>query len=468
MLTHTNSRSLHSARNDKLCQLRLTIEGWVVGVAFGAGGVEGCGVGTVEGAAFGEASGKIGVRDEELAEGYGVGFVFVEELLAGVLVDGFVGDEDSAEDFLEAWADAVGADVFAGGDEGEIAFAELAGDVSEGSLGVGVRDAVQVAPRREVHADAAGAEDGDGGVGALEHEAGAIFDGATVFIGAMVGAVLEELVEEVAVGSVEFDAVEACGLGVLCAATEGFDDALDLASFESARGDEGTLWAQETDCAFSGDGAGRDGKLTVEELGVGDAADVPDLRIDVAASVVNGGGDGLPGFGLLLRPQAGDVGVTDAHGVDGCGLGEDESGARAMGVVVDHDGGGDVVGGAAQAGERGHEDSVGEVEVTELDGVEEGGHFLLLDSLRICLKTEGLTRIYTDETDLRTGKSKNKDKIQGSFMGPAAGPPFRMTTKNEEQRKKQPAEKRSTTVFKQFHKGWMFGRTGRVRRRHNS
>ena len=44
----------------------------------------------------------------------------VEELLAGVLVDGFVGDEDSAEGLFEDGAEAVGADVFAGGDEGDV------------------------------------------------------------------------------------------------------------------------------------------------------------------------------------------------------------------------------------------------------------------------------------------------------------------------------------------------------------
>jgi hypothetical protein len=44
---------------------------------------------------------------------------------------------------------------------------------------------------------------------------------------------------------------------------------------------------------------------------------------------------------------------------------------------------------------------------------------------------------------IRTGKSENNDEIQGSFTGPAAGPPFRMTTENNNR------EKLSTTVFKQ-------------------
>src|SRR5882762_6925495 len=123
----------------------LALEGGVVGVALGAGGVEGCGVGTVEGAAFCESGGQIRICDEEFSEGYGVGFAFVEELLAGLQVDGFVGDEDSAEALLEVWADAVGAGVFAGGDEGDFSLAELVGDVGEGGGVVGVGDAVGVA-----------------------------------------------------------------------------------------------------------------------------------------------------------------------------------------------------------------------------------------------------------------------------------------------------------------------------------
>src|SRR5260370_27936903 len=122
-------------------------EGGVVGVAFEAGGVEGCGVGTVERGVLCEAVGQIGVRDEEFSEGDGVGFAFVEELLAGVLVDGFVGDEDSTEDFFEAWADAVGAGVLAGGAEGEVAFAQTSGDAGAVGGGVVVEAAMDLSRR---------------------------------------------------------------------------------------------------------------------------------------------------------------------------------------------------------------------------------------------------------------------------------------------------------------------------------
>ena len=62
-------------------------------------------------------------------------------------------------------------------------------------------------------------------------------------------------------------------------------------------------------------------------------------------------GDGLPGFGLLSGPEAGDVGVADAEGVDGNAFRDDEAGGGALGIVLGDDGGGDVVVRSAQAGE---------------------------------------------------------------------------------------------------------------------
>src|SRR3984885_1614644 len=320
------------------------LEGGVVGVTLGSGGVEGGRVGSVERRVFAEAGGQVGICDEELAEGHGVGFAFVQELLAGLLINGLIGNEDTAESLFEIRADAVRADVFASGDEGEFALAQFAGDVSERGFVVGVGDAVGVAARGQMHADPSGPEDGDGGGGALEHKAGAIFDGAAVLVGALVGAVLEELVEKIAIGSVKFYAIEACGLGVLRAAAEGFDDLFDLMDFERARSDEGALRAEEADSTLRSDGAGGDRQLAIEEYRIGDAADVPDLGEDMAAGLMDSRGHGLPGFDLLLRPEARNVGVADSQGVDGSAFGEDETGGGALPVVVDHDRGGGGVG----------------------------------------------------------------------------------------------------------------------------
>ncbi len=74
---------------------------------------------------------------------------------------------------------------------------------------------MRVAARGEVHADAAGAPDLDRGIGRFQQQTRAVLDRAAIVVGALVGAVLQELVEQIAVGAVELHAVEAGFLGVL-------------------------------------------------------------------------------------------------------------------------------------------------------------------------------------------------------------------------------------------------------------
>jgi hypothetical protein len=52
----------------------------------------------------------------------------------------------------------------------------------------------------------------------------------------MIGAVLQKLVQQIAVGAVQFDAVKACLLGVGGAQPISCDDAFDFITFEGARG----------------------------------------------------------------------------------------------------------------------------------------------------------------------------------------------------------------------------------------
>src|ERR1035441_8257957 len=112
--------------------------------------------------------------------------------------------------------------------------------------------------------------DADGGIGDFQHEPGAVFNGAAVFVGAVVTAVLEELVEEVAVSAVNLHAVEASGLRVLRALVVGRDDAGNLARFQGARDNEGPFRTEQADVSAGRDGTGRNRKRAVEVARIGD------------------------------------------------------------------------------------------------------------------------------------------------------------------------------------------------------
>ena len=70
----------------------------------------------------------------------------------------------------------------------------------------------------------------------------------------MIGSVLQELIKQIAVGSVQLYAIEARRLSVLCPTAKGLDNAFDLVGFESARRHEGSLWTQKADSAGRGNG----------------------------------------------------------------------------------------------------------------------------------------------------------------------------------------------------------------------
>ena len=100
---------------------------------------------------------------------------------------------------------------------------------------------MRVAARRKVDADASGAPDADGGVGDFEQQPRTILNSAAVSIRSLVRGVLQELIEQVAVGAVNLHAVEAGDPGVLRASAKGLDDAGDLFEREGVRNGLGLL-----------------------------------------------------------------------------------------------------------------------------------------------------------------------------------------------------------------------------------
>ncbi len=73
----------------------------VVGVAVLAGRVEGAGIGRIQRSTCGEALGQIGIGDEELAKGDGVGFARGDRLLGRLLRELLIRNPDAAEGLFQ-------------------------------------------------------------------------------------------------------------------------------------------------------------------------------------------------------------------------------------------------------------------------------------------------------------------------------------------------------------------------------
>ena len=323
------------------------MEEWVVGVSDDrVGGVEGVAVVLVErrvGVGEAEPPGQVRVCQEQPSIGDEVRVPFLHHLVPLRPVVPAGGDE-CAPELLPERPQTV-RDLPAPVDDGHpgldhvavehAEFAELLHHVPRERLRVRVMAVHVVGERREAHADASGADLGGHGADDLEREAAAVVERAAVLVVAVVGAVLEELLDEVAVGAVDLDAVEARVDGVACRLAEVVDDGRDLAGLQAARRGELLDVAVVADlrgdaAVGAGDGRGAAGL----ERGGGDAADVPELAEEDGALGVDGVDDGPPGGDVVGRPDTRRVRVALRRVGDACGLGDEEAAAGgALGVV---------------------------------------------------------------------------------------------------------------------------------------
>src|SRR3546814_7179785 len=88
----------------------------------------------------------------------------------------------------------------------------------------------------------------------LQQQARPVFNGASVLIVPLVYAVLKELIDQVTVGHMHFDAVETGLAGVLRGSGKIVHDARNFLDMQSARHHVRPLRAQQTDTALAGDG----------------------------------------------------------------------------------------------------------------------------------------------------------------------------------------------------------------------
>ena len=290
------------------------------------------------------------------------------------LVEAFVDDIGATECRLDQRADAVVSFLLPRADKGNAAFTQFARHVGEGLGAVGIAHVMGIGTWCQVHADATWAPHVDSCIGHFQQQPRTVFQRAAVLVGTLVGAALQELVQQVAIGAVDFHAVETGGLGILGSAAVGLDDVGDLFGFQGARGRVLAQRAHQADVAFGLDRAGRYGQFAIEVAGVGDTANVPQLQENAPASAVHGLGDVMPAAHLLVVPDAGRVGVADAHRADRCRFAENQAGTGALHVVFGHQRIGHTAFIGTAAGQRGHDDAVGQLYVAQLDRIEKRGH----------------------------------------------------------------------------------------------
>lgn len=211
--------------------------------------------------------------------------------------------------------------------------------------------------------DAVRAPDADGGIEHFEHQTGAIFNRAAVGAAALVGAVAEEFVEEVAIGSVDLDAVKTGRFGVLGGFFEAGHDAGDLVVAEFTRRDVGFLaFGRVNFIAGDRNGAGSHRLGSAIEQGMAGTTAMPELEHDLAAFRMHGIGDGFPAFHLRVGVDAGLHPERRIAFHDHRGLGDDQTGAGSLRVVFGHERRGIVISIRTATRERGHEDAVGELQ----------------------------------------------------------------------------------------------------------
>ena len=191
---------------------------------------------------------------------------------------------------------------------GQAQFVERLHDVGVERHRIGLAGIIGDAVGRETDRDAVRPPDVDRGLGHLEQQPRTVLDRATILIGALVAARLQELLQQIAIGAVDLDPVEACGERVFRTLPERFHDALDLLGLQRARrlvvGDLAVGGHRLHALGPDRDGRSRNRQSAAVEGRMRDAADMPELEKDDAALGVHGIRHLAPACDLRLRIDA--------------------------------------------------------------------------------------------------------------------------------------------------------------------
>ena len=203
--------------------------------------------------------------------------------------------------------------------------------------------------------------------GRLAQQAEAILDRAAIFVVAKIGAVAQELVDQIAVGGMDLHAVEArqqgiarCGGIVLHHARNFIDPERAGVGIRQAT----LIGVRLVRCRGRGR---RDRLVAAEKAGMDEPAHMPQLAEDPSARFVHRLRDRFPGLDLLAAPDARRVRPSQPLPADAGCFGEDESRAGALRVIGPHQLGRHMFACGAAPGQRRHQRPIGRGDSAKLD-----------------------------------------------------------------------------------------------------
>ena len=185
--------------------------------------------------------------------------------------------------------------------------------------------------------------------------------------------VAQEFVDQIAIGGMDLYAIEAGGERVFGRPRIAVEQAGNFRDVERARGLEGLA------TIISMHLAGRRGRRRRHRLfsghrGMHLPAHMPDLRDDTAAGVMHRLRCRLPCGDLRVAPQARRERPAKALLADPGSLADDQAGRGALGIILRHQWGRDMLAGRAAARQRRHQNAVWRGDRAQLDRIEETRH----------------------------------------------------------------------------------------------
>src|ERR1700730_11324989 len=257
---------------------------------------------------------------------------------------------------------------------GEATVAERFGDGTEGRFRLIVAHVVEGAERRQSHADAVLTPNIAHRLDHFYEQSHPVLDRTAISVGAPIGARIDELVEQITIGSVDLHAVESGRQRISRPTRVLPDDVGHLLDLQGSRRYEGNqlslaILILDERLAARLDGRGCDRKHAVGlQRRMGDASDMPELQEYQAAGLVHGVGDESPSLDLLAAVNAGRPSVALSLLRYLGRFGHDESRRSPLRVVASIESRWHVSGLAgARAGQRRHHHAVGNIVAPQPD-----------------------------------------------------------------------------------------------------